>query len=331
MTSLLLLLAACPTCPTGTTCQAPCPPVVAPTTTGTTDLTAVDAYMQNDFWAASGGIGPVLLESSGAAEVHDGIYTVVATNGQSGLPAVGFLMARDGIVPSPAFSVAPPANNEETYCASRGFAWPQFLAGGANPPVLSWTMMPMADAEPAQAKCNGAPIRLEGTFSPTSPFAEYALDSSPTKAGVKRVYVKACTGAACPPVTVGTPDTSGVRSTMLGVGVYSLASRGVRATPAPDSVVSGTGTLYVRRAADTTKPWTVETYCYDGTFRWPRVFTSTLPGGGTGEFWDATFTVTPKVGAAGLPEVAPVTVSCPATQTNRADYCFTTDAAIPCP
>lgn len=330
---LALSILACDTgCPSGQSCQATTPPSTKP---ATVDLAAVDAYMQKDFWGnADGGIGPDL--GAGGTEVHDGIYTVVSRRSDNQYNAVGFVIARDGTA-NVSGAVAPPADNEETWCASRGFSWPQFLAGGTNPPTVSWAILPMVDSEPAQAKCNGAPIRLQGTFDPANG-NEYPLDTSPTKAGVKRLLVESCmpgTGPAdCPATADGIPDVSGNRALTLRPGVYSLVSSGLvePTTPGPDTNISGSATLFVRPAADATKPWTVETYCYDDNFRWPRVFSNLIPGAQPGvAFWDAEFTVTPKVSGAGAPEMAPAVVTCPAAQPIRADYCFTTDSAVPCP
>lgn len=327
----LLSMLACDTgCPAGQTCQAPAAPTPA-----AVDLAGVDAFMQKDFWGTTdGGIGPDL--GAGATEVHDGIYGVVARPSNAPYSAIGFVMARDGVANVPNV-VPPPADNEETWCASRGFSWPQFLGAGPNPATVSWAVMPMSDNEPAQAKCNGAPIRLQGTFDPVTG-AEYPLDTSPTKAGVKRFLVESCattgTGALCPAAAVGTPDTSGTRATSLRPGVYTLQSTGIlEPTAGPDTYISGTATLFIRPAADATKPWGVETYCFDDNFRWPRVRTGLIPGAQPGvAFWSSEFTVTPKVDGAGMPEAAPAVVAtCPASQPQRADYCFSADSAQPCP
>jgi len=329
---LLLTALACQTCPEGQSCQAPCPvpaPEEGKTPAAAATLATVDEYMQSDFWADSSGMGP---GGGGATETHDGIYIVMPRRSTDGFQSTGFLIARDG-VSAPPTSIAPATGNEETFCASRTFSWPQFLGGGANPGVVSWTILPVTDAEPAQGKCNGAPVRLDGTFDPANPATEYPLDTSPTKAGVKRAWVKACTpGATCPAAADGVPDTSGARATILMPGVYDLKSMGVTAPAAggADVTVSGTGTLYVRPTNVAGKPWTVETYCYDANFRWPRVNSPFVPNGGLGTFRDAHFTVTPKVAAAGMPATAPAAPTCTGTQTQRADYCFTTDAAQPC-
>lgn len=330
MLVLLSLIACDPTCPDGQSCKGACPEAAPPVAAAGPDLAGVDSYMQGQFWGASSGMGPV---EGGVTETHDGIYGVVPRRSDNGFQSTGFLIARDG-VNAPPSGIAPTTGNEETFCASRGFSWPQFLAGGTNPPFVSWTILPMVDDEPAQAKCNGAPIRLDGTFDKLNPATEYPLDTSPTGAGVKRAWVKSCTpGTNCPAAADGVPDTSGARAKILLPGVYDLVSTGITvptAPPGPDQMVSGTGTLFVRPSSDASKPWTIETYCYDDNFRWPRVTSPFVPNGVVGSFVDATFTVTPKKTGAGAPMTAPAAPTCAAPQSHRADYCFTTDSAKPC-
>ncbi len=330
----LLSLLGCETCPTGETCQAPCP--TCPT--GAVDLAGVNTYVKDSFYSTdAGGWGAPI--STGVTELHDGMYGVVARRTDNQYAAPGLLIARDGTPGAPGW-IAPTTGNEETFCASRGFSWPQFLAGGTNPPMVTWTIVPYADIEPQQAACNGIPFRMDHTFDPANGNAEYPLDSSPTKAGVKRFHVRQCVTATgqpntCPPLNAGVPDTSGTRATTLRPGVYVIESQGLLEplTPGPDTYVTGSATVFVRAASDATKPWAVETYCYSDTFRWPRVKTTAIPGGLTGAaFWDTEFTVAPKVDGSGNPETAPATVaSCPAGQPVRMDYCFSTDPAVPCP
>ncbi len=298
----------------------------------------VQAFMQkvvtapdtSGYYTQSGG-AEAPAPTTSATENHDGNYGIIARGPTH--RGIGFLAASD-MVNNPTPPGPPKGNNKEYFCASRSFAWPQFLGASASAGVVEWELYPISDLEPMYQACRGAPFNLDGTYDPTQPPPqEYPLDTSPTGAGYQDFFVQRCelgsggTYPQCPaPAAGGGTVITGGRATTLRPGVYELSSSGIN--PGTGAITSGTGTLYVRATSNPLHA--LETYCFDDNFRWSRYNLNNWLPVGAMDFREVTVRVVPK-STAGVPDNAPDAPTCPASgQKHRADYCFSTDPAQKC-
>ncbi len=307
-----------------------------PTTASAADVqkymeTVVPAGSTDGYWRNSSGTTepwPI-----GALENHDGTYDIVARRPDHS--GVGFVIASDGL-PLTATST-PKGNNEEYFCGSAGFSWPQFLGSTLASGVVEWTVMPMSDAEPLAFSCRGAPVHLDGTFNPATPpgTPDNDMENTVSYAGSKSFFVQKCdingtptsNPKACPAAAPGphVPPTGG-RAVNLLPGVYDLKSSAFDKATRTSTV--GQGTLHVRpvdTAANPNANFFLETYCVDANFGWPRFnWLKHSTSAGTG-LVEGSLTVTPVATSTALtatPLAANQNVTCPGGSV-RYDYCYT--------
>ena len=189
----------------------------------------------------------IFLANPADAEMHEGEYGVFGRDSTGNNVAVVFSVGSTGA------GIAPSGTEVETVCGSPSFSWPRVIS--TSPVVTSdWLFLPVKDTYGGSTNCAaGTPGWLAGSTKNT-------------------FNVALCTnGTNCPAVVGAGPWTDQVNANpilSLQPGLYHVTAH----QTVGGTASTGNADVFVRPTANGNgKVRHLETWCYDGTFHWPRV------------------------------------------------------------